>query len=519
MVMSAFVAAGGALEACAEPILVANEDNDHFFKYPSDRMTREGLIDYIDKFAPGHFTHFFMCPSGQRPSYNTKAPNWEPIWAGLNEPNGEGQTNDIWAVNAKILFDKGIDPYKVWIQRCHERGISPWFSVRMNDLHFAWITNYFRNTTFFRTRYDLRMTDLREHPPKEKFSWGHFALNFAKEEVRDYTFGLIREQIANYDIDGYEMDFMRFCHYFPVGTERDNAPIMTAFVRRVRTFADETARKRGRPIKLSVRVPYCPQAARDKGLFAVEWAKEGLIDWIVATGGSLDCEIPLYAWDEELGDARARTVVLPCNDFQANSYPHAPFVQTTRELHYGWANAMYAAGAKGLYLFNIPYSQTNFVHFARTGLAPDFVARQNCRYRVGFHSDISEDGLLVDPEQTQLPKRIGYGDATLTLTVGPHPEATSAFVVVSFSEEAPTDHLRVTLNGVAPSRVEKVTDEQELGLYARGVAKLTLRCTVPVSAVREGVNVIQVKDTEARRLVWCEIEVNATEPGVRDQGR
>lgn len=64
-------------------------------------------------------------------------------------------THDRWAVNAKRLFDQGIDPYEVWIGECRKRGVEAWVSMRMNDYHFADVTNYFRNTTFCRTRRDL----------------------------------------------------------------------------------------------------------------------------------------------------------------------------------------------------------------------------------------------------------------------------------------------------------------------------------------------------------------------------
>lgn len=47
-------------------------------------MTEEALKAYVDDFARGHVTHFFMCPVGQRASYDSKV--WEPIWAGMDEP-------------------------------------------------------------------------------------------------------------------------------------------------------------------------------------------------------------------------------------------------------------------------------------------------------------------------------------------------------------------------------------------------------------------------------------------------
>ena len=125
-----------AFTAAAErPALVVNEDNDHFFKLDPSYMTREGLRDYVDHVARGHVTHFFMCVSGQRASFDSKTV--EPIWEGIGEPCGDGQVangkarrdhgqSGLWAVNAKMLFDMGIDPYEVWTARCREKGVSPW---------------------------------------------------------------------------------------------------------------------------------------------------------------------------------------------------------------------------------------------------------------------------------------------------------------------------------------------------------------------------------------------------------
>ena len=130
--------------------LVVNEDNDHFFKLGDEWQTKEGLGRYLDIVLKGQVTHFFMCVNGQRTSYDSKT--WEPIWAGLNDvarkdtataPDG---THDRWAVNAKKFFDAGIDPYEVWTKRCREKGVSPWISMRMNDVHYLAVSNYFRNT-------------------------------------------------------------------------------------------------------------------------------------------------------------------------------------------------------------------------------------------------------------------------------------------------------------------------------------------------------------------------------------
>ena len=86
-----------------KPMLVINEDNDHYFKLDASLMTEAALKEYAYDIFRGPVTHFFMCPQGQRASYASKV--WEPIWAGLDEPDRDGKTNNIWCVNAKKLHD------------------------------------------------------------------------------------------------------------------------------------------------------------------------------------------------------------------------------------------------------------------------------------------------------------------------------------------------------------------------------------------------------------------------------
>ena len=63
------------------PVLIINEDNDHYFKQTEDLMTLEALQAYIDRMKDSHVTHFFMCPQGQRTSYDSKV--HERIWDGM----------------------------------------------------------------------------------------------------------------------------------------------------------------------------------------------------------------------------------------------------------------------------------------------------------------------------------------------------------------------------------------------------------------------------------------------------
>ncbi len=38
-----------------------------------------------------------------------------------------------WAHNLRLMLDAGVDPMKQMIDRCRQKGISPWVSVRIND--------------------------------------------------------------------------------------------------------------------------------------------------------------------------------------------------------------------------------------------------------------------------------------------------------------------------------------------------------------------------------------------------
>jgi hypothetical protein len=354
--------------------LVVNEDNDHFFKLPASWMTREGLVRYLDDVLQGPVTHFVMCVNGQRASYDSKT--WEPIWKGVDEPartdtaTAMDGTHDRWAVNAWELFKQGIDPYSVWIQRCREKGVSPWVSIRMNDVHWVTVSNYFRNATFCRTRRDLwRNQDA-------KGDWNDYCLDYRHQEVRDYTFAQVAEMLERWDMDGIELDWMRSPLQFRKGHERSDAHFLTEFMRRVRRQVQEVSKKRGRKIRIAVRLPRSPQLAEKAGYDADVWLREGLMDLIV--GSSVfwpDPELPVATWLAFIEKHNPSVRFLPSIDcFQLPDVAHFR----------GMASCYYRWGAKGLYLFNAPYcgkydtdgrhhDEDTFGIVCREGLSPDSI--------------------------------------------------------------------------------------------------------------------------------------------------
>ena len=335
----------------ADHVLFMNSDYNHYFaaapevkRGPSDdwvepmrpefTVTKKGLENYIDEIARGHLTHFVMNLNCQRANFPSKT--FEPIWKSLDEPERD-HLDYIRAL--KALYESGVDPYKVWIDRCRVKGIHPWISIRMNDLHrhdvpkSPWISTFWHEHPEYRLRPD---------------GWDN-GLDYTLEPVRKRMLDFITEVLNRYDPEGLELDLMRFRRYLPIGREKECAPIFTAYMREIRKVVNAAAAKRGHTITLSVRLKSKPSGSRELGMEADVWAKEGIVDMIVPTSPweSFDFDIPLAEWRTWTGD---KVLIVPSAD-EAITENGKRRIATFEEYR-RWASIMHERGAKGLYLFN-----------------------------------------------------------------------------------------------------------------------------------------------------------------------
>ncbi|HEX4144770.1 MAG TPA: hypothetical protein VHY91_14790 [Pirellulales bacterium] len=336
------------------PVLMQNEDSTNFFFYHDIRPGDAGpAVDrYVDVLAASGVTLLLCNTNARRTNYRGNA--WQAFWDGF-DPDGPDdqpflatipldarQRHRKLVANMLEVHRQGIDfPARV-IERCRHHGIAPWITLRMNDVHYNDNLDHPFHSPLWRKPELFRQGDA-----------GYFAraLDYAHPEVRDHYRALIEETLARYDIDGLEFDFMREPYLFSVGKEAADRPLLTAWLREMRKLVDETARRRGHPIKLGVRVPSCPNAALGLGLDAPTWAREGLVDQVVVTPrwASLQFDMPLGAWRELLGDRVTLAGGLEV------SYRPSPDVlprPVTAEQATGAAVAVLAAGADAVYLFN-----------------------------------------------------------------------------------------------------------------------------------------------------------------------
>ncbi len=485
--------------ASADEIFVINEDDSHFFNSRRpEEMTREGLLAWADQYAETKVTHLFLCTNCKNADFESKTR--DAVWDQLDR-----HPDCVWPSNAKRLHDAGLDPYAVWIARCREKGISPWITMRMNDVHYVNDPEHWIHSSFWRSHPEYRLPNR--------------GLNYAKPEVFEHNLSFVRELFERYDMDGIELDWMRFCRLFPPGQEQKDAYILTKFVTETRRLADEWSEKRGHAILVSVRVPTHPDTADALGIHAVEWAKKSLVDWIVPAPewSSSDYDIPIALWKERLAGTNVK--LIPCLEHSLRALRTLPRTPNTLTLLDGWAETMRFRGADGLYLFNwmdcqtLPISQAEYLSMLKNGLGAEFLASQTKRYPVAFH-DVAAGEVsygeqlgksLTEGGKFIVPHGSASGKVTLILGID-GAESNVSTPNVSTPVVSTPD---VTLNGVKPASF--VWDPKpEAGIPCQK----TLRYTFPSDALTPGdacVSVLPSPNAHGK-IHWLEIRVEPVEP-------
>ena len=474
-------------------ILVCNEDNDRYFYSTNDTaFTEKGLVDYFDSISSGGaMTHYFMCVNGQRTSYASQV--CEPIWLGVNEPDRNGRTNNPWCVNAKKLYDRGIDPYAVWVRRARVRGVSPWISMRMNDVHFANRNPCCRNETYFYAHPELKCKP-------GKTDWASMAWNYACPEVRERMLALVREILERWDVDGLELDWLRFVTHLPRGRERELAHHLTDFMREARKLASMASGRRGHPVKICVRLPTTYEAALGMGLEPETWAAEGLADWYVICNffNATDFSCDFIAYRNRLMRQNAGIVVIPgsCNMFQASPQSSMFQLDSDKAFLRGWA-ALLGKDAPGLYLFNAFYHDRETQNWFLGGaLSPNRVSEGVRRFPVSWH-DVSPNGCDA---AVRLPRPLSTEQLFLIRAVC---ASTDRFVKVVLGFDAKALKMPLAmLNGHQATSSALVES-----LFLPKDVYRAVELTFPIAAFHNGDNVVCVSGEEggAGQIVWCEL--------------
>lgn len=484
--------------------IALNEDDSHFFiSRPAEQMTLEGLQAWVDQYAGTKVSHLFLCPNAMKASYRSEV--WDAIWDidGQTIPEGDDGAQR-WVDNARLLHERGLDPYAVWIARCREKGISPWLSMRMNDVHNVDDPkNYIHNHFWV------------DHPnywrvPGSSGAWVDRAFDYGIPEVREHHIKFVRELLERYDPDGLELDWMRFGWHFKPGEEKEGAEVLTAFMREVRDLTKTWSEKRGHPILLGARVPTHPDAAVGLGMDGVRWVKEGLVDMLVPSPfwATTDFDIPLELWRERIGPEAEKIVLAPGCEILSRAYPGGVPFENDLASTYGFAAAAHHRGADQIYLFNYMDPEPmkgppgSYRALLEKGLDLKTVTASLRRHPVTYR-DTVPPGF---PDGVALPVE-GKKGASFRIYSGPVPKEGRAFFLAGLAsrDDVETATFEVALNGAPCDAAPDYLKPEEFPGVTRAVQ---FKC--PMTSLNTGYNQITIEQPSThpeQLIVWAEIRI------------
>lgn len=510
--------------------LALNEDNSHFFSmHPPEAMTRAGLDAWLDLYAGTQVSDLLFCPNSQRSSVASQArqviwdgfdpaqDNEQPFFQGIRDkpfcmPWGARAHFRRWIEHAWLLHQQEIDPYAHWIARSRTHGIHPWISMRMNDVHYVDQPEHPIHDRFWKAH-----PEYRRDPEHDGYNGQCF--DYGISEVRAYQLAYARELIARYDLDGFELDWMRNPYHFKPGAEAAGCAALTDFVGQVRYLLDQRAREVGHPIKLGVRVPSRPETARGLGMDALAWARRGLIDTLTITPffGVTEFDMPIERWKEGLQDTGvvlAAGLEIAVRMYNVGAHTTAHNLETLR----GAAAALLDRGADQIYLFNfmttIPaFSKepagTDVRHgdiyqraLRETGTL-DTMAGKSRRHVVTGPNVWAPDEAQTEPLPCACP---AGGRVAFRIPIGPAPQDRQQGQVrfaVEPRETAGATAWAVEVNGISCGGAGEVTPMPD------GLEPL-MAFTAPAGALRRGENLIEIRNRTqtAKRLVWVELALS-----------
>jgi len=392
----------------------------------------------------------------------------------------------------------GGDMVKVFIERCRKRGQAPFISLRMNDAHHVEVPGSVWISRFFAEHLDWRIGP--------NFVRGEErVLNWAIPEVPAHKLALIRELCANYDFDGFEMDFMRIYSYFRLTetTSAQRRAIMTNFVRDVRAAL-------GPRRWLCARVP-CYLAMHDAlGIDLPAMVAAGL-DMVNLSASYFTVQQTDLAAIRKLVPDAAVYLEL-CHSIWngrkpagAKGYDSFPFRRATPEQMQTAAHFAYARGADGVSLFNFAYYREH----GGPGRGPFNEPPFHVLPRLGDRARLArqpQHWFLANGWQHPLPQKL---PATFTLDLAPR--AGQGRLRIQGETSLGTSRWQARLNGVELAPTDDVSEPYP-NPYPPMLGKPDeMRAwLVPAGLLRDGVNRVEftLQSGPTVRLAYLDLSVN-----------
>jgi hypothetical protein len=479
--------------------VIYNLDCTEYFVGTFGPIVPATIDKFVDNHAAAGVTDLFINVNAKRTNYRSDA--WEAHWDGLDPKGGDDQpffagldpqrrfeTGLFW--NMYSLHEQGCDYPERMIDSARRNKLKAWISLRMNDDHNPHLPDHPAHSTLWRSHPEWRLA---------------YGLDYEQKEVREYHMKLVQEVCSRYDIDGLELDFVRFWLYFRDGRQHDGVPLITAFVEQARQIVRAAEQRLGHPVQLAVRVPSTPWIARRHGLDAISWAKAGLVDLIIASPfwPSVDSDVPIEAWKGLLIGTDVPVAVGLESGMHSGD---ANRTITPEEIRGVIVNGLHR-GADDVYFFNLftgpyqswPREAHDQVIQDASSLAELCAAPR--RHPISITSPWSEG----EPGKASVLPHSGSSGAFRVYS-GPKP-AQDQQAKIELVAEGHDQPLAIRLNGIQCDFAGLVKPEH---ITASGwEAPVPQRHTydVPALAISDGYNLVEVNAEQDVTITWLEISV------------
>ena len=195
-----------------------------------------------------------------------------------------------------VLLQQGTDLLQIYLDNLHAKGIKVLAEIRMSDTHHKdhlWEIEGCPIFSIEHPQYAIRRHDgIKE-----------VALDYSHDEVREHRLAIMRELATERDVDGLELNFMRWAKHFERDRGPEKAPVMTGFVGAIRRMLDDAARKRGVDrLVLGARVASTIDENLLLGCDVTAWIKRGYLDYVVPS--EHNCTWPALNVEQFAGPAQ-----------------------------------------------------------------------------------------------------------------------------------------------------------------------------------------------------------------------
>ncbi len=477
-----------AAEGANKVRVLFNLDCTEYFVGSFGPVVPETIDSYVDKHAALGVTDFLVNLNAQRVLYRSDV--WEAYWDGFDPTLGDDQaffagkaTELFWIKNMYSLQKSGCDYTKRMIDRARKNRVKAWISLRMNDAHWPDEPDSPGHSSLWKS-----------HP---EWHLSNTGLDYEQKEVRDHYLKLIREVCSRYDIDGLELDYLRFWLYFRPGREHECEKLMTAFVKEARAITQQAAKRLKHPVELAVRVPATPWIARRHGLDAVAWSKAGLVDIVVPSPwwSSLDTDIPIETWNGQL--AGTKVEIASSLEAGIDSGASGRRTVTGEELRGALVSGL-ERGADSVYFFNLFTGPYNLI-------------KESSSYAALCAGPRRHPLTIISPYSTGEPRPerpLPYSGThgLFRIHIGPEPSAgqNARVELVVPDSDQPLD---VRVNDIPCPWETLAGPEYYTSADWKQPEPKRHVYAIPADALDAGYNLVEVNSKQAVTLTWVEISV------------